>query len=202
MFVLQNTGSQNLHLNNLDIEQVDINSANSSYPLYFDVYDKGTFIKVKVKHSNDYNSNDLIENMLQSYEIILNSMITNCNGTVNQVKYLKDELVMIGPFVEQTLVNSIIKQATNCPGKKAIFYSTGANDHLDSHITYKELNDKSNQIAHYLVHEYSNLAKSVIAVQIGRSSEFVILLLAILKTGACYTTISPTSPSGRTLDIF
>lgn len=63
-------------------------------------------------------------------------------------------------------------------------------------LTYRELNEKANQLAHYL----KNLGvkpETLVGVCFERSLEMVIVLLAILKAGGAYVPLDPTYPQER-----
>ncbi|WP_345989051.1 amino acid adenylation domain-containing protein [Chryseobacterium sp. Chry.R1] len=90
---------------------------------------------------------------------------------------------------EQTLVSLFLKQVSLHPDNVAAVYQ-------DQHITYRELDEKSNQIANTLI------AKGItegmyIPVWLDRSLEWVIAILGILKTGAAYVPIDPAYPVKR-----
>ena len=63
-------------------------------------------------------------------------------------------------------------------------------------LTYKELNQRSNQLAHYLRASGVN-EETLVPVCIERSIELVISVLAILKAGAAYVPIDPGYPQER-----
>ena len=63
-------------------------------------------------------------------------------------------------------------------------------------LTYRELNEKANQLAQYL----QNLgvkSESIIGIYLERSLEMVITLLGILKSGSVYVPLDPTYPRER-----
>ncbi|EDN72026.1 Non-ribosomal peptide synthetase [Beggiatoa sp. SS] len=66
-------------------------------------------------------------------------------------------------------------------------------------MSYQELNDKSNQLAHYLLKHptLENASNPLIAICVERSREMVIGLLGILKAGGAYVPIDPNYPAKR-----
>ena len=64
-------------------------------------------------------------------------------------------------------------------------------------LTYKELDEKANQLAYYLTHEKHIMPQTLIGIMTNRSFEMVIGLLAILKCGCCYIPIDPEYPIDR-----
>lgn len=63
-------------------------------------------------------------------------------------------------------------------------------------MTYRELNRKANQVAHYLIKQGVETESPVI-VCLERSHEMIIALLAILKAGGAYVPIDPAFPDDR-----
>ncbi|NIM16119.1 MAG: amino acid adenylation domain-containing protein [Candidatus Aminicenantes bacterium] len=64
------------------------------------------------------------------------------------------------------------------------------------HLTYRELNEKSDQLAHLLI-EKGALAGDIIAIMAERSVEMMIGIFAILKAGGAYLPIDPGYPGER-----
>ncbi|MFM7712979.1 MAG: amino acid adenylation domain-containing protein, partial [Microcystis sp.] len=64
-------------------------------------------------------------------------------------------------------------------------------------LTYQELNQKANQLAHYLRENYQVEPDSLIGICIEPSLEMIIGLLAILKSGSAYVPIDPNYPESR-----
>lgn len=63
-------------------------------------------------------------------------------------------------------------------------------------LTYKELNQKANQLAHHL-RTLGVTPETLVGVCIERSLEMVIALLGILKAGGAYIPLDPTYPQDR-----
>lgn len=193
MFVLQNITNNNLNLNNIDTEITIIDNNNTSFPIYFDVFPNGENYLFKVKHTDTY-SDILIKQLLESFEIIINDMMANDNKLIKDIEYLHDDPIITNPYTNATITNLISKQANNFPNKIAIKY-------CNNNTTYESINKQSNQFARYLIEEYGDLTDCVIGVSMQRSKEFVIVLLGVMKTGACYVPINPEYPPDKINDI-
>ncbi|MCP4156928.1 MAG: amino acid adenylation domain-containing protein, partial [bacterium] len=63
-------------------------------------------------------------------------------------------------------------------------------------LTYRELNEKANRLAHFLQNKGAKPG-TIVAIMMKRSIDLIIGLLAILKTGAAYLPIDPNSPGER-----
>jgi amino acid adenylation domain-containing protein len=66
----------------------------------------------------------------------------------------------------------------------------------ESELTYNDLQRRANRLAHWLQRRGAGNG-CPIAVCLGRSSQLVVSLLAVLKAGAPYLPIDPAYPSGR-----
>lgn len=67
----------------------------------------------------------------------------------------------------------------------------------DEQITYKELNEKANRLAHYLSEVKNIKAGRNIAVYMKRNSNLIYTLIAIHKCGCSYIPIDPNYPNER-----
>ncbi|WP_120313386.1 non-ribosomal peptide synthetase, partial [Mycobacterium mantenii] len=63
-------------------------------------------------------------------------------------------------------------------------------------MTYRELDDAANRLAHLLVGQGAGPGEYV-ALLLPRSAEAIVSIMAVLKTGAAYLPIEPTSPDAR-----
>ncbi|MGB3299697.1 MAG: amino acid adenylation domain-containing protein [Phormidesmis sp.] len=68
--------------------------------------------------------------------------------------------------------------------------------HQGHPLTYQQLNEKANQLAHYLI-ALGVKAEQLIAISLGRSPEMLVAFLGILKAGAAYVPIDPNYPEAR-----
>src|SRR6185436_14996113 len=63
-------------------------------------------------------------------------------------------------------------------------------------VTYRELNARANQLAHYLI-RHGVGPETVVALQLERSVQMVIAILGVLKAGGAYLPMDPTCPKER-----
>src|SRR5262249_31913879 len=63
-------------------------------------------------------------------------------------------------------------------------------------ITYRELDESANRLAHLLDDQGAHAGQSV-ALLFSRSAEAIVAMLAVLKTGAAYLAIDPAHPDTR-----
>ena len=69
-------------------------------------------------------------------------------------------------------------------------------EYLGLQLSYRELNERSNQLAHHLAHLGVG-SETLVAICVERSIEMMVGLLGILKAGAAYVPLDPEYPSDR-----
>src|SRR5689334_5306263 len=90
---------------------------------------------------------------------------------------------------EQLVPQQIELQAARAPETIAVV--SGAEE-----VTYSDLNERANQLAHYL-QSRGTRTESIVGVCMERSVEMVVALLGILKAGAAYLPLDPEYPLKR-----
>src|SRR5689334_18010339 len=81
------------------------------------------------------------------------------------------------------------QQVNQSPDSAALIFE-------NTSLTYRQLNRRANQFAHYL-RRCGLMRGSVVAVLLERSPNYVISLLGILKAGGTYVVIDPDYPQAR-----
>ncbi|MCY8267573.1 AMP-binding protein, partial [Bacillus haynesii] len=66
----------------------------------------------------------------------------------------------------------------------------------DQQLTYRELNEKANQLA-WLLREKGVKPDTIVAIMTDRSLEMIIGIIGILKAGGAYLPIDPDYPEDR-----
>ena len=97
-----------------------------------------------------------------------------------QVDYPQDKLIH-ELFEEQTASN---------PNNIAVVFE-------DKQITYQELNEASNQLAHYLITQRQVKPDTLVGICVERSLDMMIGILGILKAGGAYVPLDSSYPKAR-----
>ncbi|WP_236446321.1 non-ribosomal peptide synthetase, partial [Pseudomonas syringae] len=121
-------------------------------------------------------------------------------AALNSLSILPDderELLLTGfndtahPYPRDVLIHQLIEQqAAQRPDACAVRGDSGPL------LTYAELNQQANQLAHRLI-ELGVEPDTRVAVSLRRGAEMVVALLGILKAGGAYVPIDPDLPSAR-----
>jgi nonribosomal peptide synthetase DhbF len=93
------------------------------------------------------------------------------------------------PVPALTLPELVEQQAARTPGAMAVISREGQ-------LTYAELNERANRLAHRLVGLGAG-PERVVALVLPRGEPVLVVLLAVVKTGAAYLPIDPGLPTAR-----
>jgi amino acid adenylation domain-containing protein/non-ribosomal peptide synthase protein (TIGR01720 family) len=147
-----------------------------------------------------------IERMADHYLLILNQMVDDQNKQLKNYNLLSsDEYQQIVLNWNQTdvayptdkTINQLFEeQASKTPNNIALAFD-------GKQLSYKELNEKSNQLAIHIRTQYFQKTKqelapgTFIALFLERSVEMVVGIMAVLKSGAAYVPIDSLSPQSN-----
>jgi len=90
---------------------------------------------------------------------------------------------------QETIHQGVELQAARIPEAVALLFE-------DQHLTYRELNNRANRLAHHL-RSLGVKPEVLVGICVERSIEMVIGVLGILKAGGAYVPLDPTYPKER-----
>jgi len=197
MIILQNISRNDnkaLDIQGLDVEKVEVYTKVSRYDLTFDFKEVEKHIWFAIEFNTDLFSSFYI-NQLSSHLVNLISHVTNnLDIPVQEINILssKEKRRLLTEFnstqqpypKEKTIVHLFEERTFEYPKDVALVF-----DGKD--YTYQEINERSNQLARFLVEQCAVKPNSCVSVIIGRSSHLLTTLLGILKAGAAYLPIDP-----------
>ncbi len=148
------------------------------------------YIEIKLSYqNNNFSSEDisLIANSLKSiiFNLLDNSEanLGNITAQPNNIKPTNKPLIL-----RSTCIHQLIEVHANS--------SNNAVKHNSASLTYIELNQRANRLAHYLI-EKGIKPGALITLMLTRSLDMIVAILAVLKSGAAYVPIDPNYPQER-----
>lgn len=147
--------------------------------------------------TSEYTDNE-IKIMYDSMINIINQVLKNEKIKIKEIKIISEEkkihkiydLDYTNNFYpDKTVYELFEEQVVKTPNKVGIEFG-------NQKMTYKEINEKANQLANHLREKGIN-KKSIVAIMENHSIELIISILAVLKTGAAYLPIDPSYPIER-----
>jgi amino acid adenylation domain-containing protein/non-ribosomal peptide synthase protein (TIGR01720 family) len=140
-----------------------------------------------------------IERMLGHWQSLLLGMTTRAKRPVSELPLMPDTEArrMLAqwndtrqPFPGDVCVHQLFeRQAAQTPAQAALAFG-------GERVTYQELNEKSNQLAHYL-RRHGVRPESRVGIMLNRSTAMVVAVLGALKAGGAYVPLDPSYPQER-----
>src|ERR1051325_7340721 len=198
IFALENS-PQEMEFPRLSARWLEIDRGTARNDLSLFMIDKGGDLTCMWEYSTDLFNDETIERMMLSYRQILDKILKN-----------PDELIAyISPLTQAESVrlldewNSETSEQTADACIQQLF-AHEVEQHPDAialvfgneRLTYRELNSRANQLAHYL-RKRGVGPETPVGVCLDRSAEMIVALLGILKAGGAYVPLDPDYPSER-----
>ncbi|MEJ6981954.1 amino acid adenylation domain-containing protein [Pedobacter sp. P351] len=198
MFVLQNTPDvPELRLEDLIISSEAFEHTTTQFDFTINLAESENGLNVRWEFKNDLYKRSTIERMLSHYKILLESIVSSPETKIGLLPIIsKAEQAQIGSFningndySKQTIAAVFEEQTSKTPNEIALIFG-------QEEITYKELNERANRVAHYL-HSKNVRSEELVLVCVDRSADLMIGILGILKAGAAYVPVDAGYPADR-----
>lgn len=191
----------NSELNGLRIENNEFYNGNQTYSLQLVVKDWSDSNSLTLDFDykiSDY-TNEQIEEMYSCMMKIIEWILVNPDMQLSGLTLLseqeKNELVYSFNSTEKdypkskTIVQLFEEQVEKTPNRIAVSFGK-------INLTYEELNERSNQTAHFL-REKGVCNGKIVGLMVTHSLEMVVGILAVIKAGGAYLPIDSEYPSER-----
>jgi amino acid adenylation domain-containing protein len=198
-FALQNAPMQELELPGLALRTQEFESLTTRFDLECHMWDVPGGLQGFLFYSTDLFEEATIERLLAHYQKLLEAVVANPDARVSEIEFLTDDerrklLVEWNetqhPAPRDICVQRLFEeQAAKTPGALAV-------ESAGEQLTYAELNERANRLAHHL-RRCGVGPESLVCLCIERSSEMLTGLLAILKAGGAFVPLDPAYPPQR-----
>ncbi|NER96010.1 MAG: amino acid adenylation domain-containing protein, partial [Symploca sp. SIO1B1] len=186
-----------------DIEGLEITRLPSpKIPALYDIHLNVTEVAGEFLLDCSYNLDILdgstIQRWLHHFEVLLGTIATDPHQKVSQLALLNDherqqilqqcqgEALELPPLTLHQLFEAQVEQT---PEAIAVVFE-------EQKLSYRELNERANQLAHHLRH-LGVEPDVLVGICVERSLEMLVGLLGILKAGGAYVPIDPSYPEAR-----
>ncbi|WP_414526626.1 amino acid adenylation domain-containing protein [Nodularia chucula] len=169
----------------------------TNYPLALTVI-PGEQLLFKVSYDICYFDAETISRLLGNLETLLISMVKNPEQRLAQISILTDQerKLILEEWNQTTQIypNLCIHQlfeaqVERTPDEIALVFG-------EECLSYRELNNKANQLAHYL-QQLGVKPETTVGICLERSPEMLISMLGVLKAGGVYLPLDPAYPDER-----
>jgi amino acid adenylation domain-containing protein len=167
--------------------------------LAFIMWDEEQEIGGKIVYNPDLFEDVKIARMIKHWELLLEGIVADASQHITALPILTDterhqQLVQWNatqiPYTRNRCYHELFEdQVERTPSASAVMFE-------DKQLTYQEVNQRANQLAHYLC-RHGVGPNVLVGLCIERSLEMIIALLGILKAGGAYVPLDPTYPQER-----
>ncbi|MFN2746574.1 amino acid adenylation domain-containing protein [Bacillus sp. z60-18] len=199
MFILQNAMEDIPLLGDLRLSIQETNFNIAKFDLTLQAKKEHGELILDLDYSTKLFKKDTAERILKAYLNLLEEMTADPHRKIGEYSLLTEEeakrqLVAFNPGQSayphgQTIVQQFEEQAAKSGERPALQFEGAV-------LTYRELNEKANQLARRL-RERGVQTGTTAAILTARSSEMVVGILAVLKAGAAYVPVDPDHPEQR-----
>ncbi|MDZ8108279.1 MAG: amino acid adenylation domain-containing protein [Nostoc sp. DedQUE12a] len=199
VFSLQNTPMVALELPGLTLSLFEFDSKTAKLDLEFHLWQELDSLKGQMVYSTDLFDDTTITRMLGHFQTLLESIVANPEQRLSDLSLLTEEeqqKLLIDwnntkiEYLEDKCFHQLFEaQVEETPDAIALVFG-------DEQLSYKELNIRSNQLAHYL-QKIGVETESLVGICVERTLEAIVTLLAILKAGGAYLPLDPSLPQER-----
>ena len=170
----------------------------SSFDITFFMWENGDFIEGEIEYNTDIFKPETIIRLRDNFLTLVKRLLENPDNSIGSVPMISDEeKAMIDGFndtrtdypKDKTIIQLFEEQVDLYPDKKAVVFK-------DSSLTYSQLNENSNQLAHVL-RKLKVSANDPVGLMTDKSVDMIVGIFGILKAGGAYVPLDPEYPEQR-----
>ena len=187
------------NLQGLDTEVQEAPRRTALFDLELKVAEFDQDLKIACTFNSDLFAAQTIQRWLNHYRTLLADVLENPDKRVSELALLTTEeqrQILVewndtaAAYPREGCVHELFEeQVLRTPDSVAVVCE-------DRQLTYNELNQQANQLAHYL-RSLGVGPETLVGLCLERSPELVVAVLGILKAGGAYVPLDPTYPSKR-----
>ncbi|WP_081694816.1 MULTISPECIES: non-ribosomal peptide synthetase [Planktothrix] len=204
MFVLQNVAMEELETPGLKISPLSLDNVNAKFDFALQMWEinteKGNSLQGSWQYNLDLFDQDRIARMSGHFQTLLEAIVANPQepiGTLSLLTERERHQLLVEwndtdtAYPDKKCIHQLFEeQVERTPNHVAVVFENES-------LTYGELNNRANQLAHYLRQNYQIKPDTLVGICVERSLEMIIGILGILKAGAAYLPLDPEYPSER-----
>ncbi|MEM8843886.1 MAG: amino acid adenylation domain-containing protein [Pseudomonadota bacterium] len=158
----------------------------------------GDMIHLSFRAKSAGHDKAILEHMLEHLETIILNLVKKTNDSISSIDMIsKDEDSMMNEWNQTSkalnqnanLLDLFLQQVEKTPDHPALVYQK-------KKLSYRELNNRSNQLANVLL-QSGITRQTIVGVYLERSFELIIAVWAIQKVGATYLPLDSNQPNSR-----
>jgi amino acid adenylation domain-containing protein len=198
MFVLHEKDKP-VHVPGLSVSGQEYDSKACPFDMLVEVSDEGEELVFRLQYTTGLFRPATIERFARHLQQLLQAILEDTRIAVRDIDLIskaeRQQLLYefndtaAGYPHDKTVIGLFEDQVERTPGHIAVVFA-------GQQLAYRELDNRANQLAHYLISKSAGKEK-YIPVCLDRSPEMIVAVLGILKAGCAYVPIDPEYPKER-----
>ncbi|MDZ7333004.1 MAG: amino acid adenylation domain-containing protein [candidate division KSB1 bacterium] len=199
MFTLQNVARHEQSVEGLTLRSIELDTKISTFDLTLLLFEGPDGISGAFEYNTDLFKPETISRMAEHFRLLLERILENPAARITDLSILtpaQERLMLdqwndtMADFPKDKAIHELFEaQAHRTPEAIAVIYE-------DQALSYRELNERANQLA--LALKQAGVTVDVpVGLCLDRSLELIVGILGILKAGGCYVPLDPRYPADR-----
>jgi len=199
MFVLQNAPMNEISLGDLTVSELEIDSVAAKFDLTLSLIERESKLSASWEYNTDLFAASTIERMMGHFQNLLTAIVDNPKEQVALLPILSEgekQQILVEwndtetEYPHDKCIHELFsEQVEKTPNAVAVVCE-------NEQLTYQELNQRANQLAHYL-QSLGVKPEVLVGICLERSPDLIVSLLGILKAGGAYVPLDPIYPRER-----
>ena len=209
IFNFENFDTPSFEMGDLQVQGVANNNDTPGFDLNLIATENDDTLNFKVVYDAKLFKAETITLFVKYFNRIIEKVIENKEEKLSSLNMLSDEdknqLLQINSglqkeFDGENILDLFNQQVANAPEEIAVEHPSSSSSffvvHENQKISYRELDEKSNQLCHYLKFK-GVVSGDFIPIFMDGSVDFIIAVLGVLKAGCAYVPIDKNYPEKR-----
>ena len=204
MFALQNVAESELTLPGLTSSPIEKENHTAKFDLSLDMVESPAGLSGSFEYSTDLFEPSTIARMVRHFQVLLEAIVSQPETPILQLPLLtKDERQQILLEWNDNQVEYPVDKCIHTLFESQVNQTPDAVAVIDENqqLTYRQLNEKANQLAHYL-QSLGVKSETLVGICVERSIAMLVSLLGILKAGGAYIPLNTSYPIARLQEVF
>ncbi|MCE7996681.1 MAG: non-ribosomal peptide synthase/polyketide synthase [Roseivirga sp.] len=199
MFSYQNYQESQLEIPDFTLSQLAQEQTISKFDLTLFVFEKGGRLKLDIEYATALFKRETIEKFVGYFRKVVSAITANINTKISDIEIVSDDekARLLEDFNNTSLdfdkdstIDSLFQKVVHAHGDRTALVFK------DKQLSYAELNERSDQLAHR-IRKAVGAEDKFIGLLMERSPELIVSMLAVLKAGLAYVPIDPEYPFVR-----
>ncbi|MGA8165588.1 MAG: condensation domain-containing protein, partial [Waddliaceae bacterium] len=196
-----NRSSETLNASGIKIERMEPSVFKSDLDLTLSISYMKKGLKVDIRYSSDLFDQKFGLRFEKHFRNIIDARCHSPRFSIRKLDFLSQEesLEILQDWnktnvpyfpLNKTIHQLFEEQVERTPKAPAVYFN-------DIQMTYREFNNRSNQLAHFLINQHKIQPEDLVALCLERGEHMLIAIQGILKAGGAYVPIDPNFPIDR-----